>query len=59
MHFNSSSATGYKAVVMPKVLFCTGFQRSASIQAQVLLRDSAGNEAAPKPIVINCIVQQQ
>ena len=57
MQFNSSAAEGYNVVIMPRVLYCTGFRRSASIGAQVVLRDGAGNVTAPKPITTHCIVQ--
>ena len=57
MQFNASSMRGTNAVILPKVLYCTGFRRSDSIGAQVVLRDSAGNVTAPKPITTYCVVQ--
>ncbi len=57
MTFTESSIKGYNAVVMPKILYCYGFRRSASLGAEVKLLDSAGNETLPAAITTQCIVQ--
>ncbi|MDH3492034.1 MAG: hypothetical protein OEM82_00670 [Acidobacteriota bacterium] len=57
MTFASSSMKDYNAVIMPKVLYCYGFRRSASIGAEVKLEDSAGNVTLPAAVTTQCIVK--